>query len=221
MRGIGWVLGLLLAAAAPAVAEVGISGPATVVDGDTLDIGAVRIRLHGIDAPEADQRCAAARGGDWACGAAATARLVELVGGRPVTCAPRDRDAYGRVIAVCLAGGHDLGATLVAEGLAWAFVRYSAEYGGLEDGPRKIGAGVWQADTATAWDWRASTWERAVAEAPGGCPIKGNINRDGERIYHTPWSPWYARTRIDESLGQRWFCDEAEAIAAGWRAPRR
>jgi endonuclease YncB( thermonuclease family) len=221
MRRIGWVLGLLLAAAAPAVAEVRASGPAIVVDGDTLDIGSVRIRLHGIDAPEADQRCAAARGGDWTCGAAATARLSELVEGQRVICAPRERDTYGRVIAVCLVDELDLGKALVTEGLAWAFLRYSADYAGLEEGPRKIGAGVWQADTATAWDWRASAWERAVAEAPGGCPIKGNINRDGERIYHTPWSPWYARTRIDESRGKRWFCDEAEAIAAGWRAPRR
>ena len=221
MRRIGWVLGLILAATVPAAAEVGVSGPATVVDGDTLDIGAVRIRLHGIDAPEANQRCATETGGDWACGAAATERLVEHVDAQRVTCAPGDRDAYGRVVAVCRVDGIDLGAALVKEGLAWAFVRYSADYIDLEDGPRKIGAGVWQADTTAAWDWRASAWERAVAEAPDGCPIKGNINRAGERIYHTPWSPWYARTRIDESRGQRWFCDEAEAIAAGWRAPRR
>lgn len=65
-------------------------------------------------------------------------------------------------------------------------------------------------------------WERAAAASPRpGCPIKGNINRDGERIYHTPWSPWYERVQIDESQGERWFCDEAEAEAAGWRAPRR
>jgi hypothetical protein len=57
---------------------------------------------------------------------------------------------------------------------------------------------------------------------PKGCAIKGNINRDGEGIYHTPWgSQWYERTKITESKGEKWFCDKAEALAAGWRAPLR
>ena len=52
--------------------------------------------------------------------------------------------------------------------------------------------------------------------------IKGNINRDGERIYHTPWSsPHYKRTKINTSKGERWFCTEGEARQAGWRAPYR
>ncbi|MGY4748233.1 sunset domain-containing protein [Pannonibacter sp. Q-1] len=38
------------------------------------------------------------------------------------------------------------------------------------------------------------------------------------RIYHMPWSASYARTSINENKGERWFCTEAEAIAAGWRA---
>ena len=42
-------------------------------------------------------------------------------------------------------------------------------------------------------------------------------NAKGERIYHTPWSKYYSRTRIDEAAGERWFCDEAEAEDAGWR----
>ncbi|MDN5568676.1 MAG: thermonuclease family protein, partial [Paracoccus sp. (in: a-proteobacteria)] len=51
-------------------------------------------------------------------------------------------------------------------------------------------------------------------------PIKGNISGSGERIYHTPWSSDYGRTKIDEAKGERWFCDEAEAVAEGWRASR-
>ena len=42
----------------------------------------------------------------------------------------------------------------------------------------------------------------------------------GERIYQTPWSASYDRTVIDESKGERWFCDEADASAAGWRPAR-
>ncbi len=63
--------------------------------------------------------------------------------------------------------------------------------------------------------------DRAAAAAPvEGCPIKGNINQDGERIYHTPWSPWYDRTQINEAMGERWFCDEAAAVDSGWRTAR-
>lgn len=49
------------------------------------------------------------------------------------------------------------------------------------------------------------------------CTIKGNINSRGERIYHLPGSPSYDDTRIDERRGERWFCSEDEARAAGWR----
>jgi endonuclease YncB( thermonuclease family) len=49
------------------------------------------------------------------------------------------------------------------------------------------------------------------------CLIKGNISAGGERIYHLPGTNLYAKTRIKESDGERWFCTEAEARAAGWR----
>ena len=42
----------------------------------------------------------------------------------------------------------------------------------------------------------------------------------GERVYHTPDSPWYGRTEIDTRAGERWFCTEQEARDAGWRAPK-
>lgn len=67
----------------------------------------------------------------------------------------------------------------------------------------------------------------AVAQMPGRAPpampveclIKGNISDNG-RIYHVPGSPAYDRTKIDTSKGERWFCTEQEARAAGWRGPR-
>ena len=37
------------------------------------------------------------------------------------------------------------------------------------------------------------------------------------RIYHLPWSPWYDNVKMDGDRGKRWFCTEAEALAAGWR----
>lgn len=225
--------GVAGASAAGAGEAARIEGRARVVDGDTLDFGAVRVRLHGVDAPETAQTCAAAGGGVWACGAAATARLTALAAGATIACEPTDRDRYGRIVAVCSARGRDLGGALVAEGLAWAFLRYADDYAPTEAAARAAKLGVWQAPTLTAWDYRDGAWRNAAGAAPtsgpesgaesgskSGCPIKGNISRAGERIYHTPWSRDYERVRIDTSRGERWFCDEAAAQASGWRPPR-
>ncbi len=54
----------------------------------------------------------------------------------------------------------------------------------------------------------------ALAET---CNIKGNVSTQGERIYHVPGQRYYDDTRISASHGERWFCSEAEARAAGWR----
>ena len=59
----------------------------------------------------------------------------------------------------------------------------------------------------------------AAAQAPPAkpCQIKGNISATGERIYHPPGCRYYNATIIDTNRGERWFCTEAEAVAAGWR----
>ena len=192
---------------------------ARVVDGDTLWIDGTTYRIHGIDAPEAAQKCAKASGKTWPCGKAAVEAMQQLVAGGDVTCVGKGLDDYGRTLATCTAGGSDVAATLVGDGLAWAFRRYSLDYAATEDVARAAGAGVWQATTEPPWEYRAKRWDVEQQAAPRGCPIKGNINREGEHIYHAPWSPWYTRTKINEADGERWFCSEGEAIEAGWRAP--
>jgi phosphatidylserine/phosphatidylglycerophosphate/cardiolipin synthase-like enzyme len=64
----------------------------------------------------------------------------------------------------------------------------------------------------------ASNQEKSTA--PANCEIKGNINRSGERIFHKPGEPFYDRVKIDQNAGERWFCSEEEAVAAGWRHGR-
>jgi hypothetical protein len=61
-----------------------------------------------------------------------------------------------------------------------------------------------------------STTPRALGQ-DGPCNIKGNVNTQGERIYHMPGDEYYDETRISASHGERWFCSEEEARAAGWR----
>jgi endonuclease YncB( thermonuclease family) len=194
-----------------------------VVVGDTLDVGPILIRLNGIDAPEIGQTCGRAGGGEWDCATAVANRLEALIAGGPVDCIAIEQDPYGRVVATCRTDrSNDIGKELAAEGLAWAFVRYSPVYVEQERTAREARLGIWQGEAEAPWDYRENRWARAAAKSPrAGCPIKGNISvGSGERIYHTPWSATYDRTVIDEAKGERWFCDEAEAIAAGWRPAR-
>jgi len=56
------------------------------------------------------------------------------------------------------------------------------------------------------------------SNANTGCLIKENMSSGGEKIYHVPGGQFYDRTVITESKGEKWFCSEQEAQAAGWRA---
>jgi endonuclease YncB( thermonuclease family) len=144
------VLALLLAA--PVLA----AGPEIrVLDGDTIKIGKVNYRLHGIDAPEKTQHCQRDNL-DWLCGQEAAAHLRGLIAGRPVTCTEKDRDRYGRVVAVCEAGGIDLNRAMVRAGLAWAYLAYSRDYEAAEWEAQLLGNGDWAASVRAepAWDWR-------------------------------------------------------------------
>lgn len=205
-----------LQAAAPDLRSDTISGPARVIDGDTIAIGDARIRLEGIDAPEASQQCHSAKLGKWSCGPAATRQLASLIAGRNVRCESSGVDKYGRMLAICRAGSLELNAEMVRRGFAWAFVRYSRRLVKVEAEARKLRLGIWQAENDPAWTYRANRWTSAETSAPQGCAIKGNISGAG-RIYHVPWGPHYDAVRISTARGERWFCSEAEAIAAGWR----
>lgn len=188
-----------------------------VIDGDTLELDGTIYRLNGIDAPEHGQTC-----GNWQCGQDATQGLVDLVASKSVRCEPILQDGYGRVIATCFAEGQDLGAAMINKGLAWAFLKYSDVYETDQLISQDKAQGIFGGDFTPPWEYRENRWnlaEKHETDAPPGCPIKGNISANGH-IYHPPWSPWYSRTRINTRKGERWFCSEADAIAAGWRAPR-
>jgi endonuclease YncB( thermonuclease family) len=217
MAGRGTALALAAVLAAPVAAE-----EARITDGDTLRLGAISVRLFGVDAPEDGQRCAGADGTDWDCGDAAAARLAELAAAGPVRCEPRDVDRYGRLVSICTAAGVDLGGRLVAEGLARAYARYSDAYLEVEADARAARRGLWAGAAEAPWEYRAEGFTAAAASAapPEGCAIKGNLSAGGDRVYHLPGSPSYERTRIDPSRGEAWFCDEAAASAAGFRPVR-
>jgi len=222
MRRIGWIAALLVLVAIPAACAV-LVGSASVIDGDTLEIHGRRVRLLGVDAPESSQTCDD-RGKPWRCGQQAALALDAKIAQRPVSCSEHGSDRYGRTLAVCSAGGEDLGAWLVAEGWALAYRRYGDTYVSQENLAKTAHKGIWRGAFTAPCDYRAS--QRAAgsashAQAPAGpCRIKGNVGANGERIYHLPGSASYAETRINPSKGERYFCTESEAKAAGWRPPR-
>jgi endonuclease YncB( thermonuclease family) len=220
------VLGIILflCLTAPAVAaEAPVEGRASVIDGDTFDIQRTRIRLHGVDAPEAAQTCRDADGKDWRCGQRAALALAERLGSAPVRCEPLDRDAYGRTVARCFSAGVDINAWLVENGWAVAYRSFSRTYETQEATARAGRRGIWQGSFTTPERFRAA--RRAPAPVPQAapdpaCAIKGNRNAAGACIYHLPGSRDYARTVVTAGRGERYFCTVAEAVAAGCRPPR-
>ena len=93
----------------------------------------------------------------------------------------RGKDDFDRTVSVCTVDTVNLNERLVELSLAWAFRRYSLDFVSIEENVKKQGAGIWQAETQTPWDFRAERWKVAEQVAPKGCPIKGNI-RDGKRF---------------------------------------
>lgn len=191
-----------------------------VADGDTLSLEAhgsrVRVRLFEIDAPEHDQP-----GSDEARNA-----LVRKVDGKYVRIEVEAVDDYGRIVGKVWLGERDINRELVSEGHAWVYRHYLKDRSLLDDeaAARAAARGLWALpDPVAPWEWRHAGGGRkpSAPSSAQGCVIKGNINRRGDRIYHRPGDDSYARTRIDTTRGERWFCSAEEAERAGWRAARR
>jgi endonuclease YncB( thermonuclease family) len=123
----------------------------TIIDGDTIKFSGKTVRLWGIDAPELSQTCP----DGWPAGRMALTRLLEITNGKTIVCQDRDRDRYGRVVAVCWAAGIDLGEWMVRNGYAWSFTRYSKIYGPGEDAAKADRLGIHAHGCQPAWEWRA------------------------------------------------------------------
>lgn len=212
-------------ASAPAHADPVIAGRVVVVDGDTFDIGRVRIRLWGVDAPERRQTCTKADGQLWQCGVEARTALRTLTDSASVRCVPQYLDRDGRQVAKCSIGGKDIAGQLVAQGWVLDYPHFSKDvFQASERQARLKRIGVWQGTVTPPWEWRAQQQQGRIAadDAVGRrCRIKGNINAQGQRIAHAPDQRDYATVRIDANRGERWFCTIAAARAAGWRQAAR
>ena len=126
-----------------------------ISDGDSLRSGNLRIRLFGIDAPEKKQKCSYVDGRQWDCGVAAQKALKQLVESVPhISCDLMDVDRYSRLVMRCYAGGKDVAAKLVREGLALAYRQYSTLYSKDENAAKITKAGMWSGSFTKPWKWR-------------------------------------------------------------------
>ncbi len=138
-----------------------------------------------------------------------------------MTCRLGAADGPDRVLGQCALGDSDIGAELVRQGYVFAHGGLLARYASQEREARATKAGMWAAgDAERPTAYRAKLWEEAKRRAPEGCPIKGQV-AGAARTYVLPWSPDYDRARVQKTRGERWFCSEQEAEAAGFKAAQR
>lgn len=135
----------------------GVSGLPFVVDGDTLGFDQYRVRLFGVDAPEAAQTCLML-GQDAPIGEWATKTLRRLIGRDQVKCFPIGRPKGVYMVARCrTANVQDIGRSMVDAGFAWDFKRIShGIYVDNEAIARSRRLGVWAGPVPCLppWEWR-------------------------------------------------------------------
>jgi endonuclease YncB( thermonuclease family) len=148
-----------LAALAAIFATAAAAASWTVTDGDTIRRGDERVRIFGLDAPEADQRCERA-GACYLCGRTATAALAELLDGEPVTILPTGDVSYGRIVARVMAGRVDVTEAMLRQGHAIAYRRFLQPgpvrdaYLAAEAEAQAVGRGIWAGRFDRPGDWR-------------------------------------------------------------------
>lgn len=129
------VLGVLFSA--PARANV------RVIDGDSLMVDGVEVRLEGIDAPEYHQECYDKDEKPYPCGKKAYEFLLEIVG-QDTTCEEIEKDRYHRSVAVCYSQGKNLNQEMIVNGWAVAYTSYTNAFAKEEKDAKSAKKGIWQ-----------------------------------------------------------------------------
>lgn len=205
-----------------------------VVDGDTIDIEyngkQYSVRYIGIDTPETGL---GSKPREY-FSQEATQRNAELVKDQSVTLIKdiSNTDQYGRLLRYVLVDDVFVNHALINEGFAHAVtfppdIACADLFYAAQEAARLNNKGLWKNIPLTAASPSPATrtpTPKIAAECPfgckqklPGCEIKGNINNQGEKIYHLPGSEWYDGTIINASTGERWFCTTKEAEKNGWR----
>lgn len=133
----------------PASDPLSVSGRPRLIDGDSLYVQGVELRLIGIDAPEVAQNCSRNQV-LWPCGMEATRALRRFLGGASIICEGREHDVHDRLLATCKIRGENVNRWMVEQGWAVSFHDYPAE----ERSARKAGRGIWSGSFVRPREWR-------------------------------------------------------------------
>ncbi len=207
----------------------------SVVDGDTFKIRLGKkvetVRIIGIDTPETKDP----RKPVQCYGKEASKKLTTLLRGKTVTLEKNpaeERDKYKRLLRYVSLKGKDIGAGMINDGYAFSYKTFPhprlEDYNALEKTAQDGSKGLWGSvcdyatggtSTSSVKTQPKSTATSSASSTPTttSCEIKGNISSKKEKIFHVPGCGSYNQTQIDEEAGERWFCSEQEALAAGWR----
>lgn len=144
-----------------ASSERTIAGHARVVDGDSLVVSGVRVRILDIDAPESGQFCFAKAEpidqGAWHCGRQAARALSEWVGDQKISCDMTGRSIRKSWLARCSVDGQDLSQWLAANGWAVPAPDCKCEVvRSASDHAKAEGLGIWSSAFTMPWEWRAA-----------------------------------------------------------------
>lgn len=128
------VIALLSTAAQANETLIFAPGEVRTVDGDTLAIGKLRIRLSGIDAPETAQYCTDAAGERYGCGIRSTEFMRAFIGDNALVCEVTDLDKYRRSLGDCFLSdtGDSVSEAIVRAGWAVSFTKYSHQWDAVE-----------------------------------------------------------------------------------------
>ena len=131
------------------------SSEVRVIDGDSIVLGKLRIRMQGIDAPELKQECLDKQSKlQYKCGELAKEYLIKLIAGQIVKCTDEGEDRYKRQLSYCYVGKLNLNREMVRAGYAVAYSKYDKSFVKEEMEAKINNLGIWSSEFANPENWR-------------------------------------------------------------------
>lgn len=189
-----------LAAEAETVVGVG-----RAVSGDLIEVGSEVFFLNGIVVPTDEK--------------GSRTRMTELVANQQVVCEVQTITQGSHRTAMCSIDGNDVSSQMVRSGLAIAYPENGVDLSPLQTAARDERMGIWAGGEFE----RLATDMASGSASPRDCTIKGNKGHRApyDLRYHMPDTAYYGRTRINPRQGEKWFCSEDDAKAAGFASSAR